>query len=174
MRHRVVCSLIASLAVAALAVGPAFATETPPPAPLQAAPPLDVLKGAIQDAPERCKDASKPHSGFGPKYAGAARDSHVLRGRAHDDKCGVALVVVAVILKKGDKCEYLEASGVMSSPMTCRRTRWLMAAGTTHWRVTMPKDLPAGTYRVRTLAVDFAATFEQPRTGNRVRRLRLS
>jgi hypothetical protein len=171
--HRVLCCLIASLAVAALAEVPALATETPPPAPLQAAPPFDVLKGAIQSGPDRCKDSALPHSGFGAKSARAAKRSHVLRGRAHDDRCGVALVVVSIFRRTRHGCQYLETSGVLSSTMSCKRSRWLLAAGTTHWRVTMPKNLPAGTYSVRTLAVDYSANFEHPRTGKRVRRLRL-
>jgi hypothetical protein len=179
MPHRALRSLTASLVLAGAAVAPAYATDEPAPLPLQAAPPLPVIQAALQGAGTACTDTTAPMSRFGRTAARRAGRTGVLRGTARDQAaagetaCGVAVVTVSVTLRDGRLCRHLTAKGRLSRRLPCGRARWLLASGTSDWRLALPARLRRGTYRVRTRAVDFAGNAETPRAGRRFRRVRL-
>src|SRR5829696_4270937 len=51
---------------------------------------------------------------------------------------------------------------------TCTRLTWLPVRGASRWSFRLPKRLPAGAYRIRTRAFDFAGNVERPH-GRRVK-----
>jgi hypothetical protein len=173
-----------TLSLLAVTAGTAYATDEPPTfqpgalapgagpvsiVPLQPAPPVAAVKGALT----ACKDASRPTSGFGAASARRAVKTRVLSGRATDSGCGVAMVTVSIARKSGKRCQYLTSARRLTRPGRCTGGHWLMASGRTTWRVTIPRSLPKGTYIVRTRAFDFAGNAQKVRTGKRARALRL-
>jgi hypothetical protein len=173
-----------TVSLLAVTAGTAYATDEPPPfvpgslapgagpvsiVPLQPAPSVAAVKGALT----ACKDASRPTSGFGAASARRAARTRVLRGRATDSGCGVAMVTVSIARRTGKRCQYLTSARRLTRPVRCGGGHWLMASGRTSWRVTIPRGLPRGTYIVRTRAFDFAGNAQRVRTGKRIQRLRL-
>ena len=179
MHRRLLCVLTASLVTCATAAGPALATDEPTPgspgspdssaAPLQAAPSIPALQGALS----KCSDTSRPTSGFGATAIRSALHDRILRGTARDVGCGVAMVTVSVARQHGKSCQYLTTKRRLSRPTKCGDGHWLVAAGTGRWHIALPKRLPRGTYLVRTRAIDFAGNVQTPRSGTHIQRLRL-
>jgi hypothetical protein len=149
--------IIVSLAMAAVAAGPAMATDQvpgPPAPPPQSAPP-----GA--GVPALCVDNIKPSSRISTSAARAARNL-VVRGTASDRGCGsfgrgkVAGVTVSVSRKRGGKCQFMSSKGRLSSAKSCSRPTWLPARGTIRWAFALPKHIGHGAFVVRTRALDSA------------------
>jgi hypothetical protein len=159
MRTRALLIPIMSLA-AALPCSAALATDSPAPAPLQPAPSVVSLQSVLN----KCSDATRPSSGFGPKSVRSARRTKVLRGTAHDVGCGVAMVTVSLLRVHGKGCQPVTAKGRLGHTGACRARRFVVANGTTRWRLALPRRLPRGTYLIRTRAVDFAGNVQPLRT----------
>jgi uncharacterized low-complexity protein len=158
MRTRALLLSITSLA--AVLPSAALATDSPAPAPLQPAPSLVSLQSVLG----KCSDTTKPTSGFGATAAAAARKSKILRGTAGDRGCGVAMVTVSILRVHGKGCQPLMSSGKVGHTGSCSARRFVVANGTSQWRLKLPKRLPKGTYLVRTRAIDFAGNVQQVRT----------
>jgi len=154
MTHRILRVLSSALVVGAVAATPALATDDPPPA-LQPAPPL----GALAPVLGKCSDSTRPTSSVGAKAARNALKSHVLRGTSRDVGCGVAMVTLSFARQNGHLCRFLMPKRKLSRPTRCSG-HWLVATGTKHWRLELPKRLAHGSYVVRTRAIDFAGNVE--------------
>jgi hypothetical protein len=158
-------SIFTVAAAAAAGATGAQATDSPAPAAMQPAPALVSLQSVLG----KCADTTRPTSGFGPKSASAARKSRILRGRASDTGCGVAMVTVSILRVHGKGCQPVMSKGTVGHTGGCTPRRYVVASGTTAWQLKLPKGLPRGTYLVRTRAVDFAGNVQQVQT----RRLKL-
>jgi hypothetical protein len=150
-----------------VAGAPAFATDSPAPAPLAPAPPLSSLPAVLG----KCSDTTRPSSTFTASAARKALRSRVLRGTARDTGCGVAMVNISIARVHGKRCQLLTAKHKLARAASCARNRWLMASGTTQWRVSL-KGLRRGTYRIRTRAIDFAGNVQ--RASKSARRIKLA
>ena len=87
-----------------------------------------------------------------------------VRGTAHDFGCAhrVARVTVAIALRvAGGRCRYLQASGRLGPRGKCRRATYVSARGTSHWSFNSSRRLPAGTYVVRSRAIDASGNVER-------------
>ena len=166
MTHRILRVLSSTLVVGALAATPALATDDPP-AALQPAPPLSALAPVLG----KCSDSTRPSSSFGAKAARNALKSHVLRGTSRDLGCGVAMVTVSFARQKGRLCQFVTPKRKLSRPTRCSG-HWLVATGTTRWRMELPKRLAHGSYVVRTRAIDFAGNVEGRQAHGRRLRVR--
>jgi hypothetical protein len=166
MRTRApIITAISSAFVLAAASTPALATDTPAAPAAQAAPSIVSLQSVLS----KCADTTRPTSGFGPKSARSARRTGVLRGSASDTGCGVAMVTVSVARVHGKQCQPVTSKGRLGRVGRCTAGNFLVAAGTSDWRLPLPKGLPRGTYLIRSRAIDFAGNVQQVRT----RRLKL-
>jgi subtilase family serine protease len=109
-----------------------------------------------------CTDATAPRSRFKRSSTRATRRRLVLAGRATDRGCGahgagkVKRVRVAVARMKGGRCRFLALKAGFSKPRSCRSAGYLVARGTTKWKLTLRRRLPAGTYRAYVRATDAA------------------
>jgi hypothetical protein len=159
MRTRALLIPMSSLAVA-LPCSAALATDSPAPAPLQPAPSVVSLQSVLN----KCTDTTRPTSGFGPRSVRSARKTKVLRGTAGDVGCGVAMVTVSILRAHGKGCQPVTAKGRLGHTGPCRARRFVVASGTTRWRLALPKHLPRGTYVIRTRAIDFAGNVQPLRT----------
>jgi hypothetical protein len=139
---------------------------TPPPAPI-------------------CVDKLKPRSQFRRPTLRVTRDGIMLRGIARDRGCGpkgrgkVEQVLMSVARRQGNKsgrCRFLEAGEHDPKPhlgavKSCRTPRpyYARARGTNRWRFKVAVRLPAGTYTIRSRALDSAANLERKvrRSGSR-------
>jgi hypothetical protein len=166
---RILCTFLTACATASLAAAPALATDEPGPGTLQPAPPIP----AVQQVLNKCQDLTRPTSGFGATSARAAARTHVLRGTARDTGCGVAMVTLSVARLHGKRCEYLTSRRKLSRAVKCGHSHFLVASGTNHWSLALPRSLPRGTYLVRTRAIDFAGNVQRLATGRHIHRLRL-
>jgi hypothetical protein len=167
--NRLLCLLAAAVAVTALGATSAFATDDPPPGTLQAAPPVAAVKQVLG----KCRDNTRPSSGFGITSARAAVRSHVLSGTARDTGCGVAMVTASVARLHGKRCAYLTPTRRLSRLVKCGHSHFLVASGTSRWSLALPRSLPRGTYLVRTRAIDFAGNVQRLATGKHIKRLRV-
>jgi hypothetical protein len=147
----------ACLAAAAFIAGPASAQTTETPAP-----------GA---SPGACTDTARPTSGFTRSAARRAVRGrrHILRGTASDVGCGLDRVRISIARKRGAKCRHLTARGRLTSRTGCGNRRWLSVNGSSRWSFRLPRNLPRGSYLVRTRAIDFAGN----RQLERAKRLRV-
>ncbi len=159
MHIRLPVIVTALLATMSFAAAPALATE---PSALEPAPSIDLLRHALGT----CTDSTRPNSRFSAKSVASSK--RMLRGSARDVGCGVALVTISIARVNGNKCEFLTPSGRLGRPTKCSRSRWLIASGTKKWRVSL-QNLPKGTYRVRTRAIDYAVNVQR----SQLRRLTL-
>jgi hypothetical protein len=157
MRLRLVT--LAALAVTCAFAATAFATDTPLPAAPQPAPPISSLPGVL----DKCTDSTPPVSTVKVKSPRKARAIRVVRGTARDTGCGVAMVTVSFSRVQGKHCKFL-GSKRLGRSRSCRTDHWLLASGTSAWRLRLPRHLSRGTYRIRTRAIDFAANVERPHT----------
>jgi hypothetical protein len=161
MRTRALPKFIISLgALALLPCAVAGATDSPAPGPMQPAPSVQALQSVLT----KCTDSTRPTSGFGPKSARNATKSKVLRGRAEDRGCGVALVTVSILRRHGKGCQAVTRTGKLGHTGKCRAQRFVVATGTTQWQLNLPKKLPRGTYVVRTRAIDLAGNVQAMKT----------
>jgi hypothetical protein len=170
MRSRAPIISIISLAVLAV---PCTALATDSPAPGGAPGGVGGASGALQAAPSvasmqavlsKCSDKTKPTSSFTAKAARSAARTHVLRGRAADVGCGVAMVTVSIARTQGKRCQPVTSKGRLGHTGRCTAKGFLVATGTSNWHITLPKGLPKGTYLVRTRAIDFAGNVQSLKT----------
>jgi hypothetical protein len=161
MVHRTLRLISCSLVAGALAATPALATDDPPSAPLQPAPPLSALAPVLG----KCTDATRPVTRVG------TLKNHVLRGTSGDFGCGVAMVTISLARQHGKLCQFLTTKRKLSRPTRCSG-HWLVATGTTRWRLPVPKKLKRGSYVVRTRAIDFAGNVETRQAHGRRLRVR--
>jgi hypothetical protein len=109
-----------------------------------------------------CTDATAPRSSFKRGSTRATRRKLVLGGRASDQGCGargagkVKRVRVAVARMSGKRCRFLALKAGFSKPRSCKRAGYLVARGTTKWKLSLRRRLPAGTYRAYAQATDAA------------------
>lgn len=142
--------------------------EAPPPGPGPgppdpvAPPPLAVLQEPVVP-PAPVLDTLAPRSRFVavPRRAGGA-----LAGVSEDAAPAGALprlaaVHVAVGLATGSGCRFLLSTGRLGPKVSCARTRYLRARGTTRFRLRLPRGLPAGRYLAWARGVDEAGNVER-------------
>ncbi len=133
----------------------------------------------------RC-DHYSPYSDWGNDWWGRDRDGRYWRGwgdgngyfdgHSYDRGCSggygnavgprgkVDRVMVAVKRLRADgTCQHLTRHGCLSRPGRCGPTRWMRARGTGHWRLPIPRSLPAGRYRLHRRAIDAAGNAERTR-----------
>jgi hypothetical protein len=127
--------------------------------------------------PAACTDRIKPKSRFRRGTTKVTRQGLMLRGSASDRGCGrkgrgrVEQVLMSVARREGRKtgrCRFLEASEHDPKPhlgaaKSCRTPRpyYARARGTNRWRFKVSVKLPAGTYTIRSRALDSAANLER-------------
>lgn len=106
--------------------------------------------------------------------AGRARDGH---GARPSRELRVRDVEVAVRRLGTGGCRWLTGAGGRWTTLpagrrgACRSVRWIRATGTTHWRLTLRRALPAGTYEIRSRAI-IRAGLREARFGTADRNLR--
>jgi hypothetical protein len=61
----------------------------------------------------------------------------------------------------GSRCRFAQANGRLGRPVSCARTAYLRARGTTTWRFRYAHRLPAGRYFAWARAVDVAGNVER-------------
>jgi hypothetical protein len=144
----VVLTAIVTVAFAAGTAGAQSPTDNPAP-------------GAI---PGACADQSAPTSSFTARAGRrAASRKHLLRGTAGDVGCGLDTVAISVNRKSGTKCRALKKTGKLARKSSCSKRRWLAVNGGAKWSFKLSRKLPAGTYVIRTRAVDFAGNVQRPK-----------
>jgi hypothetical protein len=126
-------------------------------------------------AAPKCVDRIAPASRFIRGTFEASRTGLSVYGRASDRGCGkggrghVEQVKVSLARRlSGDRCRFLQATEEEHEPhfgsaVKCRTARpyYALARGTTKWRFRVKVALPAGTYLLRTRALDSAANLEK-------------
>jgi subtilase family serine protease len=109
-----------------------------------------------------CTDATAPRSRFKRKSLRATRRRLVLAGSASDRGCSasgagkVKRVRVAVARLNGKRCRFVALRAGFSKPRSCKTAGYLVARGTTKWKLSLRRRLPAGTYRAYVRATDSA------------------
>ena len=83
----------------------------------------------------------------------------LLTGTAAGDTIGVQEVRVAVALKAGAKCRWLNSKGVLGAPSACDKPRFMRARGTTQWSVRV-KLSARGNWRVLSRAIQTGGVAE--------------
>jgi hypothetical protein len=156
MRSRAL--LLSICSTVALAV-PSVALATDSPAPQTVMQPAPSV-ASIQSVLGKCADNTSPSSSLGAR---TSKGSRLLRGRASDSGCGVAMVTISILRVHGKGCQPILRSGKFGHTGRCGAGRFVMASGTTNWRLALPKRLPKGTYLVRVRAIDFAGNVQQAR-----------
>jgi pseudomonalisin len=107
-----------------------------------------------------CADAVTPTSKFRRASTRATRRKLLLAGSASDRGCGangagkVKRVGVAVARLAGKRCRFLALRSGFSKPRSCKSAGYLVARGTTKWKLSLRRRLPAGTYRAYARASD--------------------
>jgi subtilase family serine protease len=107
-----------------------------------------------------CTDATAPKSRFRRASTRATRRKLLLAGIASDRGCGakgagkVKRVRVAVARLRGKRCSFLALRAGFSKARSCKRAGYLAARGTTKWKLSLRRRLPAGTYRAYVRASD--------------------
>jgi hypothetical protein len=115
-----------------------------------------------------CGDHIRPVSHVSRKAAKASRTGRLrLRGSSSDRGCGpkgrgkVKRVRISVARASGKKCRYLNRKGHLGKLRSCKRTVYLAARGTKHWRFTGRRNLARGKYKIWIRAVDTAGNVEK-------------
>jgi pseudomonalisin len=109
-----------------------------------------------------CTDATAPRTSFKRTSLRATRRRLVLAGSARDRGCGtsgagkVKRVRVAVARVTGKRCRFIALRAGFSKPRSCKSAGYLVARGTTKWKLRLRRRLPAGTYRAYVRATDSA------------------
>jgi hypothetical protein len=107
-----------------------------------------------------CTDTRAPYSRYArhePRFKHGRPNS--IFGTATDRGCRgkVTRVQVSVAQRVGPKrsqCRFLSKRGKLGRTTACGRHRWLSARGTSKWKLTLKKGLPAGYYKVWVRALD--------------------
>ena len=123
----------------------------------------------------RCVDHLRPTSRLNPGRRGvkASRRRLQIRGTARDRGCArLARVSVSIALHIHHRCRFLKRNGRLGRPLKCRRIQWVLARGTSRWRLLPRRRMPRGSYTIRTRARDRAGNAERLRV-TRVRAVRL-
>lgn len=128
---------------------------------------------AVAGATGGCIDRVAPTSRFSRRVAIAQRRRGVtLTGTSRDRGCGakgvgkVMRVRVAIARKRGKQCRFARANGRFGPLVSCLRTSYLSARGTSRFRFTYRHHLPKGEYLAWARGID--------RAGNVERKARLS
>jgi S-formylglutathione hydrolase FrmB len=120
------------------------------------------------------EDEQAPVSLIGVRTARLRRGVLTVRGTVSDRGCDgsrVDRVLVAIARREGGgRCRHLGRGGRLGAPRSCRRPAYLLAAGTSRWRLRRRVALPRGAYTVRSRAVDRAGNVERKRRQGRRRR----
>jgi hypothetical protein len=109
-----------------------------------------------------CSDATAPRSRIKRSSLRATRRKLVLAGSASDKGCGangagrVKRVRVAVARLRGKRCRFLALKSGFSKPRSCKSAGYLVARGTTKWKLSLRRRLRAGSYRAYVRATDAA------------------
>ena len=125
-----------------------------------------------------CRDRKPPTSTFRGKPK-AGRRGVTLRGRSRDRGCGpkgagkVAHVSVAIGRAVGRRCRYVRANGTFGPVVSCLRTKYMRARGTTSWRFTYRHRLPRGRYVAWVRGVDSAGNVERKARKRNLTRFRV-
>ena len=115
-----------------------------------------------------CTDATAPRSKFKRKSLRASRRKLTLAGTASDRGCGasgagkVKRVRVAVARLSGKRCRFLALKAGFSKPRSCKSAGYLVARGTTKWKLSVRRRLPAGSYRAYVRATDSSGNAGKP------------
>lgn len=122
------------------------------------------IPGSSPPPPPRggCSDTYAPVARFADHDAVQVSDHGLeLRGSASDRGCGVARVTLAVSRHLGDhRCQYMRPNGTLEPVSKCSQPDWIPATGTRHWKLTVERALPEGTYTAHVRAVDRAGNYE--------------
>jgi hypothetical protein len=115
-----------------------------------------------------CLDRIAPSSTFSKKVGVARRRRGVtLTGRSRDRGCGakgvgkVNRVRVAIARKRGRLCRFAKANGQFGRLISCLRTSYLSAKGTSRFRFTYRHHLPKGKYLAWARGIDTAGNIER-------------
>jgi hypothetical protein len=125
-----------------------------------------------------CRDRMAPTSRFSGR-ASARRGGVTLRGRSSDRGCGaggagqVTRVRVAIGRAVGKRCRYARANGSFGPVVSCLRTKYLPARGTTSWRFTFRHRLPPGRYVAWVRGIDAAGNVERKARKRNLTRFRV-
>ncbi|MDQ1703155.1 MAG: hypothetical protein QOF57_2407 [Frankiaceae bacterium] len=150
------------------------------PAGADGVPPAATGPGALTKAAAAsdCRDATAPTSRFAHRRTRITATRLLLRGIASDRSCGkqkgkVVGVTVSVARASGKRCRFLRPDGSFGAPVSCLRTTYLPASGTSSWTFDARGRFARGGYKVFVRGVDAAGNVERKdRTRNftRVRR----
>jgi hypothetical protein len=125
-----------------------------------------------------CRDRIAPTSTFRGKPK-ASRHGVTIRGRSRDRGCGakgagkVARVRVAIGRAVGRRCRYARANGSFGPVVSCLRTKYLPARGTTSWRFSYRHRLPRGRYVAWVRGIDAAGNVEHKARKRNLTRFRV-
>ena len=115
-----------------------------------------------------CLDRIAPNSTFSKHVSLAKRRRGVtLTGRSRDRGCGakgvgkVNRVRVAIARKTGKLCRFARANGSFGKRISCLRTSYLSAKGTSSFRFTYRHHLPKGKYLAWARGIDVAGNVER-------------
>jgi hypothetical protein len=113
-----------------------------------------------------CLDRIVPRSSFRGRRR-VSRLGLVLHGVSGDRGCGrhgagrVALIRVALALAVGKKCRFVRSGGRYGPLVSCLRSTYLNARGTTRFTFTFHHRLRPGTYKAWSRAIDAAGNVER-------------
>ena len=69
---------------------------------------------------------------------------------------------VAVARLSGKRCRFLALKAGFSRPRSCKSAGYLVARGTTKWKLSLRRRLPAGSYRAYVRATDSSGNAGKP------------
>ena len=130
--------------------------------------PASTVVANANGAANGCLDRIAPNSTFAKKVVVARhRRGVTLTGRSRDRGCGpngvgrVNRVRVAIARKRGRLCRFARADGSFGKLISCLRTSYLSAKGTSRFRFTYRHHLPAGKYLAWARGIDAAGNVER-------------
>ncbi len=133
--------------------------------------------GSTGAGAQGCRDATAPISRFTATRLRISRARITLRGTSSDRGCRGAgrLVRVAVTVGRavGSRCRFLRADGSFGPRVSCLRTPYLGARGTTRWSFSQRTRLPRGAYKVFVRGIDAAGNVERKQRTRNFARLRV-
>jgi len=145
---------------------------TTPPGDGQATPPPPADPGhgpPPKGGPRRCVDRLAPLSRLRRPKAPASRRRRrmILRGSARDRGCATLRKVAVAVARRVRarngriRCRWVGSRGRLGRPARCDRPRWVAVHGLRSWRIKLRRPLPAGSYVVRSRAVDRRGNVER-------------
>lgn len=114
-----------------------------------------------------CRDVVAPISRFTRSGSHLTRTGVRLAGTSSDRGCGragvgrLARVTVAIGRATGSRCRFLTAKGTFGPKVSCLRTTYVAAAGTSTWSLRLRRRLPRGSYKLFVRGVDAAGNVER-------------